>query len=143
MGTEYINNKDFEELIKAYLKNPDDEDLKHEITVCFYLLADNIIKAFNFKLIDREDALQEGVLMCLSKIHRFDATRGGAFNFFTTVTLNGFRQLYRSCKNEISLKARYLEHQIQQGKETAEFDDNTSDSDMDSIVARVRRNSNR
>jgi DNA-directed RNA polymerase specialized sigma24 family protein len=140
MGTDYINNTDFEELIKAYLKNPEDEELKHELTVCFYLLADNIIKAFNFKLIDREDALQEGVMAALTKIDRFKPERGGAFSWLTTIMLNHFRQLYRSCKNEISLKERYKEEVMLRSRDTATFTD-TDNDEMQEITNRVRRNS--
>jgi DNA-directed RNA polymerase specialized sigma24 family protein len=108
-GHEYINNKDFEKLISSHLENQEDVDIKYEVTICFYLLADNIIKAFNFKLIDRDDALQEGVCACFSKISLFDKTRGKAFNWFTTIILNHYRQLYRSAKNYIELKRKFLE----------------------------------
>lgn len=110
-GQDYINNKDFEKLILSLLDNPDDEDIKNEVTICFYLLADNIIKAFNFKLIDRDDALQEGVTVCFAKIERFDRNRGKAFNWFTTIILNHYRQLYRSAKNYMELKLKFLERQ--------------------------------
>jgi len=121
MGNEYINNRDFEVLIRSYLEEPDDEDVKREITLCFYLLSDTILRAFNFKLIDKEDALQEGVLACLSKVERFDPDRGKAFNWFTTIILNHYRQLYRTCKNDINLKRKYIERQII-GKATSIFE---------------------
>ena len=136
--TEYINNVSFEELIVKYLNNPDDDDVKHEITICFYLLSDNIIRAFNFKLIDKEDALQEGVLACLSKVERFDPNRGKAFSWFTTIILNHFRQLYRSCKNDINLKRRYLERQII-GKTQTIFE-GTSSELSENVAYRIRRN---
>lgn len=135
---EYINNRDFEKLIKEYLKNPNDEDIKNEVSICFYLLSDNIIKAFKFKLIDKEDALQEGVLVCLSKINRFDPERGKAFNWFTTIILNHFRQLYRSCKNDLNLKKKYFERQGI-GETSAVFE-GTSTEFIENITSRIRRN---
>lgn len=139
MSSEYINNRDFEELIVAYLKTPDDEDIKNEVSLCFYLLSENIIRAFNFKLIDKEDALQEGVLACFCKIDRFDPERGKAFNWFTTIILNHFRQLYRSCKNEINLKKRFIERQAI-GKTSALFE-GTSAEFTEYVTNRIRRNS--
>lgn len=137
--SEYINNKDFEKLIQALLNSPDDDDIKEEVTICFYVLSENIIRAFNFKLIDKEDALQEGVLACFSKIHRFNPTRGKAFNWFTTIILNHYRQLYRSCKNDINLKKRYLEKQTL-GKASSLFEESFSGSSED-VTYRARRNS--
>lgn len=133
---EYIHNQDFETLIKEYKKNPEDEDVKKEVTYCFYLLAENIIRAFRFTLIDREDALQEAVLACLSKMHRFDPDRGKAFNWFTTIILNHYRQLYRTCKNDINLKKRYLEKKL--GEAQALFEGASSDVAED-VRNRIRR----
>jgi len=138
MGNEYINNRDFEVLIRSYLEEPDDEDVKREITLCFYLLSDTILRAFNFKLIDKEDALQEGVLACLSKVERFDPDRGKAFNWFTTIILNHYRQLYRTCKNDINLKRKYIERQII-GKATSIFEGSSSELDQN-VTSRIRRN---
>jgi DNA-directed RNA polymerase specialized sigma24 family protein len=138
MSPEYLNNKDFEVLIRKYLKNKNDEDMKNEITLCFYLLAENIIKAFNFKLIDKEDALQEGVLICFSKLYMFNSSKGKAFNWFTTIILNHYRQLYRSCKNDISLKKKYLERQ-EMNHETAEFKGQSTEF-VENITNRIRRN---
>jgi len=135
---EYINNKDFQELILSHLKNLEDEDIRNEITLCFYLLSSNIIQAFNFKLIDKEDALQEGVLACWSKLDRFDPERGKAFNWFTTIILNHFRQLYRSCKNDINLKRKYIERQAI-GNTTAVFEGSSGDL-AEYVTYRIRRN---
>jgi len=138
MGNEYINNRDFELLIRNYLEDQDDEDVKKEITLCFYLLSDTILRAFGFKLIDKEDALQEGVLVCLQKVDRFNPDRGKAFNWFTTIILNHYRQLYRTCKNDINLKRRYIERQII-GKETSIFEGSSSELDQN-VANRIRRN---
>lgn len=138
MSREYLNNKDFEKLIRKYIKNKNDEDMKNEITLCFYLLAENIIKAFNFRLIDKEDALQEGVLICFSKLFMFNSSKGKAFNWFTTIILNHYRQLYRSCKNDINLKKKYLERQ-EMNYETAEFKGQSTEF-VENITYRIRRN---
>lgn len=112
MSADYIDNKDFEQLISMHVEAPDDEEIRTELALCLYLLADNIIRAFRFKLIDRDDALQEGVLVCFSKMSGFDRDRGKAFNWFTTIILNHYRQLYRSAKNYMELKRRFLERQV-------------------------------
>ena len=138
MGNEYINNRDFEVLIRSHLKDPEDEDIKREITLWFYLLSDTILRAFKFKLIDKEDALQEGVLACLSKVERFDPDRGKAFNWFTTIILNHYRQLYRTCKNDINLKRKYIERQII-GKAASIFEGSSSELDQN-VTNRIRRN---
>lgn len=109
MGSEYINNKDFEKLLEKFNENQDDEKLREEITLCFYLLSENIIKAFKFRLIDRDDALQEGVYTCLKQMHLFDKEKGKAFNWFTTIILNHYRQLYRYARNYNELKRRFIE----------------------------------
>lgn len=136
MSSEYINNKDFEKLIIRYLDNNEDDDIKNEVTICFYLLADNIIKAFKFKLIDRDDALQEGVTICFAKINSFDPKRGKAFNWFTTIILNHFRQLYRSARNYIELQQKFLERQS--FEQIKEIEDSSHSSQ--SIGSRIRRN---
>lgn len=124
MGAEYINNKAFEEIIARFMKakrklkkNKIEYDFAaKQLTEAFYLLAENIIRAFNFKLIDHDDALQEGVMICFEKVDRFDPNYVGkngqkakAFNYLTTCCLNHYRQLYRTSKNYLELKRRYQE----------------------------------
>lgn len=125
MSSEYIDNKEFESLIRLYIKsletankNKKNKDLQPDpilaecIANYFYLLSTNIIKAFRFSMVDEEDAKQEAVMVCLKKIERFDTERGKAFNYFTTMILNHYRQLYRSARNYGELKKRFLERQI-------------------------------
>jgi DNA-directed RNA polymerase specialized sigma subunit len=115
MGNQYINNREFETIINKFLtakknikSNKSEYDkLQKELAIVFYLLADNIIKAFNFKLIDHEDALQEGVMICFEKIDRFCPEKGKAFNYMTTCCLNHYRQLYRTAKSYMELKNRF------------------------------------
>jgi hypothetical protein len=76
----------------------------------FFILAENIVRFRNFQKIDYDDAVQEGVFICFSKIERFDPHRGSkAFNFLTTCLIHHLRQIYRSNKNFEELKKRYQE----------------------------------
>lgn len=124
MANEYIINSVLESSITKFqeAKKKRDEDreqyqqefevVQAELAKIFYLLSDNIINAFKFKLIDKEDALQEGVMICLQKLDQFKPERGKAFNYYTTCTLNHFRQLYRGAKSQHELQRRYYEHLI-------------------------------
>lgn len=124
MSIEYLNNKIFESLIESFKKTQkkkkkqaaEFEKAQKLLSEAFYILAENIIRAFKFQMIDRDDMLQEGVMICFEKLNRFDpnytTANGGkskAFNYFTTCTLNHFRQLYRTAKNYKQLKERYYE----------------------------------
>lgn len=124
MSIEYLNNKVFEGLIDSYKKTQknkakkpcDFERSQKVLAEAFYILAENIIRAFKFQMIDRDDMLQEGVMICFEKLNRFDpnyttanGTKSKAFNYFTTCTLNHFRQLYRTAKNYKQLKERYYD----------------------------------
>jgi DNA-directed RNA polymerase specialized sigma24 family protein len=118
LGVEYLNNKVFEELIARYKKTkknvkrnkPAFTAVELELTAVFYLLAKNIIKAFKFQLVDKDDALQEGVMICFEKLDRFDPNRGKAFNYCSTILLNLYKQMYRTAKNYNELKVKYHEY---------------------------------
>lgn len=130
MANEYIINAKLEEVIVEFqeakkIKDTSEEcmaeydQLQEQLAYFFYELSKNIVKAFNFKLIDYDDALQEGVLIALQKVDRFDHTYVGkngqkakAFNYMTTCILNHFRQLYRGAKNHHELQKKYYEHLI-------------------------------
>jgi hypothetical protein len=124
MSIEYLNNKIFEGLIDNYkktqksrVKKPADFERSQKVLAeAFYILAENIIRAFKFQMIDRDDMLQEGVMICFEKLNRFDpnyttanGAKSKAFNYFTTCTLNHFRQLYRTAKNFKQLTERYYD----------------------------------
>jgi len=118
MSVEYLNNKVFEAVIARYRKAEKNkkknlvefEQSQLELATAFYTLAKNIIRAFKFQLVDKDDALQEGVMICFEKLYRFDPNIGRAFNFCTTIILNHYRQLYRTAKNYNELKIRYHDH---------------------------------
>lgn len=118
MANDYIKNSDFEKTITAFQEAKEAGDtekiaeLEERLTELFYLLADNILRAFKFQLIDRDDALQEGVMICFERLDKFKPERGKAFNYYTTCTLNHYRHLYRTAKNYNELKKRFHEHMI-------------------------------
>lgn len=86
------------------------EESKRNLAVAFFTLSENIVRYAKFQLIDADDAIQEGVMICFDKIDRFDSRKGKAFNYMTTCILNHFRQLYRTARNYNELKRKYLNH---------------------------------
>lgn len=82
-------------------------DAQELLAAAFYTLSENIVRYAKFNLIDADDAIQEGVMICFDKIDRFDSNKGKAFNYMTTCILNHFRQLYRTARNYNELKKRY------------------------------------
>lgn len=83
------------------------KELQKELTTAFYLLSENIVRYRKFNLIDPDDAIQEGVMICFEKVDRFDPEKGKAFNYMTTCIINHFRQLYRTARNYNELKKKY------------------------------------
>jgi len=86
------------------------EELQKELTIAFYLLSENIVRYRKFNLIDPDDAIQEGVVICFEKVDRFDPDKGKAFNYMTTCIINHFRQLYRTARNYNELKKKYHDY---------------------------------
>jgi hypothetical protein len=86
------------------------EECKQTLASAFFTLSENIVRYAKFQLIDADDAVQEGVMICFDKIDRFDSRKGKAFNYMTTCILNHFRQLYRTARNYNELKKKYLNH---------------------------------
>lgn len=96
----------------------DFKEIQHELAIAFYTLSENIVRYAKFNLIDQDDAVQEGVMICFEKIDRFDPKKGKAFNYMTTCILNHFRQQYRTARNYNELKRKYLEHlQVQMNQQ--------------------------
>ena len=100
--------KDKEQLLKE--THATHEESKDKLAIAFFTLSENIVRYAKFQLIDADDAIQEGVLICFDKIDRFDSRKGKAFNYMTTCILNHFRQLYRTARNYNELKKKYLDH---------------------------------
>jgi hypothetical protein len=113
-----LDNKNMlkEKETQLSLVSSDHEDCKNKLAIAFFTLSENIVRYAKFQLIDSDDAVQEGVMICFDKIDRFDSRKGKAFNYMTTCILNHFRQLYRTSRNYNELKKRYLNHmQILEG----------------------------
>ena len=87
----YINNKEFEMLIKQYIESP--EDVDERLWVLFDLLITNIMDAFQFK-VSREDAKQDCFVLILKTLKNFNTDKGSAFNFFTTIIVNHLKLIY-------------------------------------------------
>jgi DNA-directed RNA polymerase specialized sigma subunit len=85
------------------------QESQDQLAIAFYTLSENIVRYAKFNLIDQDDAVQEGVMICFEKIDRFDPEKGKAFNYMTTCILNHFRQLYRTARNYNELKRKYLD----------------------------------
>jgi hypothetical protein len=109
---DFSNNKlDLKNKENEFLTMTNDhEQAKKHLAIAFFTLSENIVKYAKFQLIDVDDAVQEGVMICFEKINRFDSRKGKAFNYMTTCILNHFRQLYRSARNYNELKKKYLKH---------------------------------
>lgn len=108
---EYLNNRVLIQQIERFANaapNTDDfKEAQSDLITSFQTLTKNIIRGFRFKLIDADDMAQEGVFICLSKMHKYKTERGNCFSYFSTILLNHYRQMYRSAKNYNSLKLKY------------------------------------
>ena len=91
----YIDNSQFEELIKKYFDNK--EEHEEELIQMFDVLIENILSGFKFS-VDPDDAKQECFLLVLKILKNFTPKKGSAFNYFTTVIVNNLRLLYSKNK---------------------------------------------
>tara|TARA_R100000458_G_scaffold37579_1_gene35017 strand:+ start:3577 stop:3963 length:387 start_codon:yes stop_codon:yes gene_type:complete len=91
----YLNNKDFEELIKNYLK--DNSKYESELVNKLDLLITNILHTFKFR-VDPDDARQECFVLAFKVLKNFDPNHGSAFNYFTTVIVNNLKLMYTKNK---------------------------------------------
>lgn len=97
----------FQKAVCNYLDGKID---KEKLSEAFYWLAELVVDQFKANIpVDRDDAIQEGVMICWEKLPRYDRTKGVAFNFFTTIIISLLRQTYRASKNYQELKRRYQE----------------------------------
>lgn len=83
---------------------------KQRLAEQVFILSSNLANYAKFNLIDQDDAIQEGVMVCLEKADRFDTRKGKAFNYMTTCIYNHFKQLYRGSKGFNELTKKYSEH---------------------------------
>ena len=104
------NDETMDEFRRAYdSSHKEMMESQQRLALAFHTLSENIVRYAKFSLIDSDDAIQEGVMICFEKIDRFDSRRGKAFNYFTTCTLNHLRQLYRTARNYNELKRKFQE----------------------------------
>ena len=87
----YINNAEFEKLIKLYKQNPKENE--DELFAMFDILITNILTGFSFNL-EEDDAKQECFVLILKTLKNFNPEMGNAFNYFTTIILNNLKLLY-------------------------------------------------
>jgi DNA-directed RNA polymerase specialized sigma subunit len=102
----YVDNKRFEKLIKAYLK--DKKTNEEELMSMFDKLISNIIDSFGFN-VDKDDAKQECFVLILKTLKNFNPQKGKAFNFFTTIILNNLKLLYTKNKKYNEKISNYIE----------------------------------
>lgn len=97
----------------------DYEQQQADLATKFLTLSERLAQYFHFNLIEPEDAIQEGVVICFEKVDRFVPKKGKAFNYMTTCIANHYRQLYRTSRNYNELKKRY--HTFQQARTARTF----------------------
>ena len=127
------SNKDREQLKRIQSEYVTAEllykDAECKLARDFFLLSENLTRYFKFHLIEPDDAVQEGVMICFEKVDRFNPKKGKAFNYLTTCTANHMRQLHRTSKNYNELKKKFFNFKqicdtkiiIKNGKETMFF----------------------
>jgi len=106
VNSHYINNADFEKLIKAYLMDP--KKYEDELMPMFDKLIENIMLSFKFN-VDLEDAKQECFLLILKTLKNFNPNQGSAFNYFTTIIVNNLKLIYSKNKKYNEKIKRYTE----------------------------------
>ena len=102
MSRHYLNNREFEKNLTEYKINPTPE-LQLILWQSFELIAGNVLKKYKMNESDREDGIQDCVIVMADKIVRWDKIRGNAFNYFTTISFNQLRQNWRTLKNYYKL----------------------------------------
>lgn len=103
----YIDNKQFEKLIKQYVKG--DHKNVDELMGMFDLLINNVIDAFHFN-IEKEDAKQDCFYLILKTLKNFDSKSGAAFNYFTTIIINNLKLVYTKKKRYQEKINNYCEY---------------------------------
>jgi DNA-directed RNA polymerase specialized sigma subunit len=93
--THYIDNAEFEKVIKGYLKNP--KKYEERLIQLLDLLITNILMSFKFN-VDFDDAKQECFLLAFKTLKNFNPENGAAFNYFTTVIVNNLKLIFTKNK---------------------------------------------
>lgn len=93
--THYIDNAEFEKVIKGYLKDPRIHETR--LIELLDLLITNILMSFKFN-VDFDDAKQECFLLAIKTLKNFNPENGAAFNYFTTVIINNLKLMFTKNK---------------------------------------------
>ena len=97
-----ITNKSLQSSIAHYRQASDTElpDARRKLGILFYELTKEVIEGWDFALTDKDEAIQEGVMICFEKLNQWRSELGGkAFNYFTTCIVGHLCQLYRTRKH--------------------------------------------
>lgn len=102
----YIDNAEFEEVIRGYLKDPAEHESR--LIELLDLLITNILMSFNFN-VDFDDAKQECFLLSFKTLKNFNPDNGAAFNYFTTVIVNNLKLIFTKNKKYRQKIQKYQE----------------------------------
>ena len=90
-----------------------------DLAISFMTLSEHLVRYAKDIIVDPDDAIQEGAMICFAKLEQFnpnfigkDGKKAKAFNYMTTCILNHFRQIYRTDKNYRELKERFKQFQM-------------------------------
>jgi hypothetical protein len=85
-----------------------------DLAISFMTLSEHLVRYAKDIIVDSDDAIQEGAMICFAKLEQFnpnyigkDGKKAKAFNYMTTCILNHFRQIYRTDKHYRDLKERF------------------------------------
>lgn len=100
--THYIDNNEFECLIKRYYQFPDDQVMEWLVRDFFFVLAYHIVVSSHYNWINEEDVIQEAVYDCIKAVvqRRWIPPKKKAFSYFTSVVFNVLRGQYATAKHE-------------------------------------------
>lgn len=106
---DYLSNADLSALIAAHLaaQGTADRTAETNLVMALYKITTGIVKRWRTTIPDIDDAVQEGVINVLAKVHRFDPDKGSAFNYCSTIVFNHFKQLYRNRLNYVNMIKAY------------------------------------
>lgn len=95
------------------------DESNSDLATSFMKLSEHLVRYAKDIIVDSDDAIQEGAVICFAKLEQFnpnfigkDGKKAKAFNYMTTCILNHFRQIFRTHKNYRDLKERFKQFQM-------------------------------
>ncbi len=91
---QYINNKQFTEILTRFFENKNKEDYEKLGTI-FIKISENILKRPNFinYTHDRKnDMVSDATFYMVKYCRGYDVTRGNPFAYFSQIAFNAFKQ---------------------------------------------------